>query len=115
MIAPRSRPLQDELEHLRPNWGQLDGMQVPLDFGDPSGELAAAARLGLSDVSALAKLVVKGPGAEAFLQREQIEIPAEIFQVCRWPRAASSPAPAGPSSFSKTSAAARWFPAWTVC
>ena len=80
-LAPRSSPLQDELEHLRPNWGQLDGMQVPLDFGDPSGELAAAASLGLCDASALAKLVVKGPGAETFLRGQQTRRQKERLRV----------------------------------
>lgn len=80
-VAQRVSPMHDELEHLKPTWGQLDDMAVPLDFGDRAGEMAAAARLGLADASALARLVVKGAGAQAFLEREQIAIPPEIFQV----------------------------------
>lgn len=80
-VAPRFSPLQDELEPLRPTWGQLNGMAVPLDFGDRAGEAAAAGVLGLADSSALGKLVLKGPGAEGLLQRQQIPIPGEIFQV----------------------------------
>src|SRR5436190_830887 len=76
--SPRRSPLHGVLESLSPHWGDVAGMPVALDFADPAAETAQAHDLALCDVSALPRLVVKGPGACAFLDGQRIETPDKI-------------------------------------
>jgi sarcosine oxidase subunit gamma len=63
----------------------LDGMPVALGFGGRTiaQERAVARTLGLCDVSALPRLVIKGPGAESFLAARAVAhtLPADVCQV----------------------------------
>jgi sarcosine oxidase subunit gamma len=81
----RLSPVHDELDHLHPRWGDLDGMPVAFTFGGRTREQeqGLARRLGLCDVSALHRTVIKGPGATSFLEARGIALalPPEIFNV----------------------------------
>jgi sarcosine oxidase subunit gamma len=81
----RSSPVHDLLEQLHPRWGALDGMPVPLSLGGRSvpQEQGLARTLALCDVSALHRLVLKGPAAASFLEARAIAptLPAEVFRV----------------------------------
>jgi sarcosine oxidase subunit gamma len=83
-IAARLSPVHDELEHLHPRWGTIDGMPVALDFGDRTAEHDRERTLGLCDASALPRLEVKGPNVAAFLESHRIALPSEIFDVLPW-------------------------------
>jgi sarcosine oxidase subunit gamma len=80
-IPARLSPVHDEFQHLRPCWGEIDGMPAALDFGDRTAEQDRARMLGLCDVSALPRLEVKGPNAAAFLESHHIALPSESFHV----------------------------------
>ncbi len=81
----RLSPVHDQLDHLNPRWGALDGMPVALTFGGRTveQEQGLARRLGLCDVSALHRTVIKGPGAASFLEAREIAqaLPAEVLRV----------------------------------
>jgi sarcosine oxidase subunit gamma len=83
--ATRLSPVHDQLDHLHPRWGALDGMPVALAFGSRTleQEQGLARTLGLCDVSALPRSVIKGPGAASFLEASGVApaIPAEVFCV----------------------------------
>lgn len=83
LMTPSTRlsPIHDELQRHDPRWSALADMPVALDFGDPAAEQALARSLALCDVSALPRMMVKGPNAEQFLRDRQIAIPGEIFGV----------------------------------
>ncbi|HZO91461.1 MAG TPA: hypothetical protein VFB38_24275 [Chthonomonadaceae bacterium] len=78
-LPERLSPLHDALEHLHPHWGQIEGMPVPLDFGDPAAERNRVQTLALCDVSALARLVLKGKAAESFLKEQGVGVPEAMF------------------------------------
>ena len=75
----RLSPVHEELEHLQPRWGELGGMPVALSFGIAQTAAGSAGSLALGDASALPRLTVKGPGAEAFLAEQGLVPPAEIY------------------------------------
>lgn len=81
----RLSPVHDQLDHLHPRWGALDGMPVALTFGGRTleQEQGLARTLGLCDVSALHRSVIKGPGAASFLEARGIvqALPAEVLSV----------------------------------
>jgi sarcosine oxidase subunit gamma len=81
----RLSPVHDLLEELQPCWGSLEGMPVALTYGGRTleQERDVAGTLGLCDVSALPRLVVKGPGAESFLKERAVAdtLPADILGV----------------------------------
>jgi sarcosine oxidase subunit gamma len=81
----RLSPVHDQLDHLHPRWGALDGMPVALAVGGGTleQEQGLARRLGLCDVSALHRTVIKGPGAAAFLEARGVAqaLPAEVLGV----------------------------------
>jgi sarcosine oxidase subunit gamma len=56
-------------------------MPVALDFGRPDGEAEGLRTLGLCDLSALPRLALKGPGAEAWLREQGLNVPAGIYDV----------------------------------
>src|SRR5579863_1389729 len=75
----RLSPVHHALEQLYPNWGEVAGMPVQLDFGDRAGEAIQAQTLALCDVSALPRLTLKGPEVTAFLEGQGLPAPAEIY------------------------------------
>jgi sarcosine oxidase subunit gamma len=81
----RLSPVHDELGHLHPRWGDLDGMPVALALGGRTleQEQGLARTLALCDVSALPRTVIKGPGAASFLEALGIAqaLPAEVLSV----------------------------------
>jgi sarcosine oxidase subunit gamma len=79
-LPSRLSPLHDALSHLHPAWGEVQDMPVALHFGDARGELDRARVLGVADASALPRLTLKGPGAEAFLRQQGVAMPAGIFE-----------------------------------
>jgi sarcosine oxidase subunit gamma len=86
--SARSSPVHDLLDHLHPRWGAVDGMPVALGFGGRTiaQEQGVARTLGLCDVSALPRLVIKGPGAESFLRSHEVahDLPADVCRVLPW-------------------------------
>jgi sarcosine oxidase subunit gamma len=79
--AERRSPVHDLLSCRSPQWGRAAGAPIALRFGD--GEAEAARELALCDLSALPKLGLKGPGAESWLRRHQVEIPPATYDVAR--------------------------------
>jgi sarcosine oxidase, subunit gamma len=79
--AARHSPVHEELDRLRPLWGVVDGMPVALALGDAATERSRAQTLGLCDVSAFARIVLKGPAAAGLLAAQQIAVPADVFGV----------------------------------
>jgi sarcosine oxidase subunit gamma len=55
-------------------------MPIATAIGDTAAERAAADTLGLCDVSALARVTIKGPAAAEFLARQNIAIPESIYE-----------------------------------
>ena len=79
-IPMRLSPIHAELEHLGASWGVIADMPVALDFGDAVGEAQAARKLGLCDVSALPRVMIKGPSAKTFLQSQGFTLPDAIYE-----------------------------------
>ena len=75
----RLSPVHEALEGLKPHWDRLGGMPVALHFGDAQAEANHAGTVSLCDASALARLTVKGPGAEAFLIEQGLNPPTDIY------------------------------------
>jgi heterotetrameric sarcosine oxidase gamma subunit len=66
--------------------GERDGWQIPLSYADVSAELAAArAALGEADVSAFAKVSVRGPDVASFIPapRGVVTLPDGPALACR--------------------------------
>jgi sarcosine oxidase subunit alpha len=76
----RTSPVHEQLQQLRPTWSSVSEMPVAAEIGDATEQQTAAARLGLADVSALARVTLKGPAAAEFLARHEIEVPERIYQ-----------------------------------
>ncbi|HEV3025272.1 MAG TPA: hypothetical protein VGX76_22530, partial [Pirellulales bacterium] len=74
----RLSPIHEQLAELKPRWMTLSDMPVPADFGDPERERRLASSLGLCDVSALERVVVKGPGAAEFLRMQSLWLPDQV-------------------------------------
>ncbi|MCY4114434.1 MAG: sarcosine oxidase [Chloroflexi bacterium] len=53
------------------------GVTVVTDFGDLEGEIAAAQRLGLADLSPLPRVGFRGPGAREWLSARGVDLPDE--------------------------------------
>src|SRR6201997_923103 len=81
----RLSPVHDQLDHLHPRWGALDGMPVALTFGGRTleQEQGLARTLGLCDASALHRSLIKGPGAASVLEARGVAqaLPAEVLCV----------------------------------
>src|SRR5258707_12843492 len=75
----RLSPIHEQLVQLQPRWSTLAEMPVPADFGDPTKEQKLAATLGLCDVSAFDRIVVKGPGAAEFLVSQGLWVPDQVY------------------------------------
>jgi len=71
----KESPVLEALSHARPAWGELNGMRVATSVG-PAG---ASPDLEIADVSALAKLGLKGRGAGAWLEKHGLAVPSKIY------------------------------------
>jgi sarcosine oxidase subunit gamma len=78
-LPRRLSPIHEQLARLKPRWTTLGDMPVVADFGDPTRERALVGTLGLSDLSALDRIVVKGPGAAEFLSSQGLWVPDQVF------------------------------------
>ena len=74
-------PVHHLLEALGARWGQTGRTPLALDFGEPQAEASAARTLGLSDVSALSKLGVKGKRSASWLKEQGVDVPEEVYEV----------------------------------
>jgi sarcosine oxidase subunit gamma len=74
MTPLRRSPLHDVTSALGPTWSTRDGMTIPFLFD--AGDAARAARLGIVDLSFLARCGLKGPDSVAWLASQGIVAPA---------------------------------------
>ncbi|HUY32552.1 MAG TPA: hypothetical protein VMV69_07195 [Pirellulales bacterium] len=78
-LPRRLSPIHEQLTRLQPRWTTLGDMPAVSDFGDLARERDLIGRLALCDVSALDRLVVKGPGAAEFLASQGLWVPDQIY------------------------------------
>ncbi len=75
-------PMHDELEHAQPrSWGAIADMPVVHAFATPADEAKMVRKLAIADVSALARLTLKGPDAKDLLTSLGASVPESIFTV----------------------------------
>jgi sarcosine oxidase, subunit gamma len=70
MNALRQSPLHDSLARLQPEWGLLNEMATALRFPDKTG-----GAVELTDLSALRRAGLKGPGAGDWLRARGVPVP----------------------------------------
>lgn len=73
MDATRASPLARALATLHPEWVTVLGMPLAAGLRDETPERAAT--LGICDLSALARIGVKGPGAAGWLAARGVSVP----------------------------------------
>jgi len=78
-LPRRLSPIHEQLVQLKPRWSTLGDMPVVADFGDPTREQTLIGKLSICDLSALDRIVVKGPGAAEFLTSQGLWVPDRIF------------------------------------
>ncbi len=83
MFKPQFSPLHDAIQHEHPyaKWCDVQDMPVFLHLINPAKELELAKILALADASFLPRIVLKGPGAAAYLQSLGIPIPEGLLKV----------------------------------
>ena len=83
MVTPLQSPLYDALQHEQPRakWSDVQGMPVSLQLEDAAKEIELSKTLALADASFFPRIVLKGPGATAYLQSLGIPIPETILKV----------------------------------
>jgi sarcosine oxidase subunit gamma len=79
--AERRSPVHDLLLSRNAQWGRLAGAPIALRFDPEDREVAR--ELALCDLSALPKLGLKGPGAELWLRRNEVQVPPAIYDTAR--------------------------------
>jgi glycine cleavage system aminomethyltransferase T len=79
----RRSPVESLLAARQPQWMEVGGARFAVQFADVDAERAAATTLGLCDVSGLAKIGVKGPGAEDWLAKQGIDLPTAVYATKR--------------------------------
>jgi sarcosine oxidase subunit gamma len=77
--AKKESPMHAEIAHLQPQWAQVNGMAVAANIGERARQARLLETLALCDVTALPRLGLKGPGAEALLQANGITPPPAIY------------------------------------
>lgn len=78
-IPTRRSPIHQSLEAAGAEWRLAGGMPCAVRFRAAEAEREAIRTLGLCDMSALAKLGVKGRGAEGWLRDQGIDAPGEVY------------------------------------
>ena len=81
VIVTRESPVLEALEHVKPAWGEMNGMRVAAE----AGHSRAIEELAICDASALLKLGLKGRGAVGWLEKHGLSIPAKIFDYASLP------------------------------
>ena len=81
MTYVRHTALHGALARLKPVWGTLHGMRIPMQFRGAVDTREALDRLAIADVSFLDKLGVKGPGAAGWLLGHGVQPPETAFEV----------------------------------
>lgn len=76
----RTSPVHEELEQLNPRWTSVSGMPVAANIGDEASQRAAATKLGLCDLSALPRLLLKGTAAAEILAANGVAVPRQIYE-----------------------------------
>jgi sarcosine oxidase, subunit gamma len=71
MKATRQSPLHDSVAWLRPVWGELNSIAVPIRFATAGGSA-----IELADLSALRRAGLKGPGAADWLHAHGVPVPS---------------------------------------
>lgn len=74
----RKTPVAYAQQALKPKMGELNGMEVALEFEGASVENARKQLLGVTDVSCFQRFSVKGPQAAAWLAARGMNTPAAI-------------------------------------
>ncbi len=80
----RASPIHDLLEHLQPQWGEVQRMAVALSFQAPEVERSRIQDLALCDFSCLPRMALKGPGAVDWLEQAGIRVPKGLYEYSRW-------------------------------
>lgn len=75
----RTSPLHSELEQLSPTWTTVAGMQAASCLGD--NEMHFLETVALCDLSFLPRLGLNGPGVSGWLQTQDIEVPAAMYEL----------------------------------
>lgn len=83
MVSPLQSPLHDALQHEHPRakWSDSHGMLIPFQLEAAAKEIELSKTLALADASFLPRIVLKGPGAAAYLKSLGIPIPETILKV----------------------------------
>ena len=71
----KSTPAAYFQQRLKPEWGEMNGMQVAIRFDALEIEAARKKKLGVTDLSYLQRFGVKGPQAAQWLAAQNIQIP----------------------------------------
>ena len=79
-MVTRQSPIQHLLKTRGGEWTQVDGVDLALHFGDPVGESEVALDLGLSDISPLPMVGVKGSSASTWLCAQDVDVPVDIYE-----------------------------------
>ena len=79
-LSLRTSPVHEPLQQLRPTWSSVGEMPVATHIGNATAQRLAATRLGLADVSALARVTLKGPAATELLSRHEIAISERNYE-----------------------------------
>jgi sarcosine oxidase subunit gamma len=80
----RHSPVNDVLEDLHPQWGQVQGMSVALSFQSLEIEELRRTELALCDLSCLPRISLKGPEAVGWLEQLGIRVPATVYDYLIW-------------------------------
>ena len=73
-------PIHPWWEARQPQWSSVGGIPIPHSLQSLENERTAAETLGLCDLSAPAKLGVKGNDAQSWLSQQGVDLPVEIYQ-----------------------------------
>jgi sarcosine oxidase, subunit gamma len=71
-LSPRTSPVYDQLQQIDGEWREINGMRSLYTIPN---EDTIAQRLGIADLSYLTRFGVKGAGAAAWLEAQEIPIP----------------------------------------